>query len=345
MLLILTGIHERQNMFHAIKTILKYLASAMLVLVTLVAWGLAVIVRLGDPGVMTLLALLGAWCIGSIWFLHFHKRVSTVARRWTAITLAVFPVCYCIAWTNLWRLDTYLEHRDWLTCQSEHFVFHYAPNYPRSNEITAFASTRDRAFAQNCANLKVSLEDKTDFFIYDQLDEGFAVPDWNVIFADDDQSIGHEMTHIIAYHIAGKRQKIKLLDEGIATWLNHSTRTNDHHHVAWEYIQTNGLPPLGELAHTRAFRRQSPPPYYPAASFVGYLIENYGLDSFRQFWTANARYSELYSNLEELKLAKHFSFIPGERAHFESTVLKIYGRPLNELDAEWRAWLERRCGR
>lgn len=71
--------------------------------------------------------------------------------------------------------------------------------------------------------LDVLLIDKIDFYLYDSLNEGFAVPAWNVIIADDDQSIGHEMTHIIAYHIAGDRQKIKLLDEGIATWLNHST--------------------------------------------------------------------------------------------------------------------------
>jgi len=332
----------RTLLLHVSGTILKYLASAFLVLVALGALGIAVIVRLGGPAGMTMLVLLGVWCLGSVWFLHFRKRASTATRRGITLTLAVFPVCFYFAWTNLWRWETYWKHRDWPTYQSEHFVFHYAPNYSRSHEIAAFASTRDKAFAQNCAYLNVSFEGRTDFYIYDELDEGFAVPDWNVIFADDDQSIGHEMTHIIAYHIAGQRQKIKLLDEGIATWLNQSARVTDHHYVAWEYIQTNGLPPLSELAHTRAFRRHRPPPYYPAASFAGYLIEQYGLDAFRRLWVANARYPELYSNLEELKLAKHFSFIPGERAHFESTVLEVYGRPLNELDTEWRAWLEKR---
>jgi hypothetical protein len=333
------------SLLHTMGTILKYLASAILVLVAFGALGLVVIVRLGGPAVMAMLALLGVWCIGSVWFLHFRKGVSTTTRRWIALTLAVFPVCFCFAWMNLWRLEQYLRHRDWLTYKSEHFVFHYAPNDPRSQEIAAFAGIRDKAFAQNCAYLKVSLEGKTDFYVYEKLDEGFAVPDWNVIHADDDQSIGHEMTHIIAYHIAGHRQKIKLLDEGIATWLNHSTVVKDHHRVAWEYIQTNGLPPLNELAHTRAFRRHRPPPYYPAASFVGYLVDNYGLDAFRKIWIANAWYPELYSNVEDLRLAKYFSFIPGERAQFESTVLQIYGRPLNELDTEWRAWLERRYRR
>jgi hypothetical protein len=333
------------SLLHALGIILKYFASAMWVLVGLAALGLGVIVRLGGPAGMTMLVLLGLWCLGSVWFLHFRKRISIVTRRGIAITLIVFPVCFCFAWMNLRRLELYLDHRDWLTYESRHFVFHYAPNYSRSRDIATFASARDKAFDQNCAYLKVSLAGKTDFYIYDELDEGFAVPDWNVILADDDQSIGHEMTHIVAYHIAGNRQKSKLLDEGIATWLNQSTVIKDHHYAAWDYIQTNGLPSLSELARPRTFRHQRPPPYLPAASFVGYLIENYGLDDFRRLWTANARYPELYSNVEDLKLANYFPSIPGERAHFESTVSEVYGRALNELDTEWRAWLESRFRR
>jgi hypothetical protein len=242
---------------------------------------------------------------------------------------------------NVWRLEQYLGHRDWLSYKSEHFVFHYAPDYPCSKEIAAFASTRDKVFAHNCAYLNVLLEDKIDFYIYDTLDEGFANPDWNVIEADDDQSIGHEMTHIIAYHIAGDRQKIKFLDEGIATLLNNTTRAKNHHDVAWELMQ-NGFPPLSELGRSRTFRHQNIPPYYPAASFLGYLIENYGVDAFRQLWIANAKYPEFYSNVEDLGLVRYFSFIPGERAHFETTVLEVYGHTLNELDTKWRTWLEHR---
>lgn len=327
-------------MLRTIGTILKYLASAILALIALGALGFSVIGQPGGPAGIALLVLLGVWCIGSVWLFHFRQRVSTAAQRWIAITLVVFPVCFYFSWTNMGRLELYLEHRNWFAYESEHFVFHYAPNYPRSHEIVAFAAVRDRAFDQNCAYLNVSVEDKVDFYVYDELDEGVAIPDWNVILADDDQSIGHEMTHIIAYHISGERQKIKLLDEGIATWLNHSTIVTDHHYAAWEYIQENGLLPLSELAHTKSFRRQRPRPYYPAASFVAYLIENYGLDAFRQLWTANARYSELYTNVEDFGWAQYFSFIPGERAHFELTMLELYGRTLYELDTEWRTWLE-----
>ncbi|MCX6121274.1 MAG: hypothetical protein NTX44_06605 [Ignavibacteriales bacterium] len=333
-------------MIQTIRIIFKYFVSAMLVLAALAVLGFALIIGPHNITVMAIIVPLCTWCIMLVWFLHFRQRVSATVRRWMAVALfIVFPISIYFAWVNVWRLEQYLEHRNWLSYKSDHFIFHYSSNYPRSNELSTFVSTRDKAFEQNCEYLNVSLKDRIDFYIYDTLDEGFAVPDWNVIYADDDQSIGHEMTHIIAYHIAGERQNIKFLDEGIATWLNHSTRVKDHHHVAWELIQKNGLSPLSELGDSRTFRHQRISPYYPAASFLGYLIDNYGVDTFRRLWIANARYPELYSILEDLKLSKYFSFIPGERDHFESTVLNVCGLTLDELDTNWRAWLKGRYGR
>lgn len=327
-----------------LRTVLKYFASTVLILVALGTLGFAIFMHPGGPAGMVLLVLLGVWCISLVWYLHFRQRVSAVIQRWIAVVLVFYPVCFYFGWTNMHRVELYLEHRDWLIYRSEHFIFHYAPDYSRSHEIATFAAIRDEAFKQNCAYLGVSLNDTIDFYVYDELDEGFVVPDWNELFADDDQSIGHEMTHIIVYHIAGERQKIKLIDEGIATWLNHSTVVTDHHYAAWEYIRENDLPTLSELAHTRTFRRQRPQPYYPAASFVGHLIAHYGVDAFRQLWITNARYSELYTAVEDFGLAQYFSFIPGERAQFESSVLAVYGYTLDELDTEWRTWLEERYG-
>lgn len=321
---------------------MRFFVTAVLVIAGLGALALGIISRIGGPGGVALVILFGIWCFVLSGFLNFRRRVSTRARRAIVVVLALFPVGFYFAWTHLWRLDTYLDHRNWIAYESKHFVFHYAPNYPRADGIAAFASIRDKAFEENRAYLQVLFQGKTDFYVYEKLDEGFAVPDWNVIFSDDDQSAAHEMTHIIAYHICGHRQKIRLLDEGAATWLNHSAVTKDHHAAAMGYIRTNGLLPLSELAGTKTFRKHQPPPYYPAASFVGYLIERYGLDRFRRLWTVSAGYSETYSAAEELNLAKHFRFIPGESAHFVSAISIVYVRSLNTLDAEWRTWLESR---
>ncbi|MBI4758293.1 MAG: hypothetical protein HY783_04745 [Chloroflexi bacterium] len=328
------------------RVILKYAASIILILIALGTLGFALSPMgraIGLVGV-AMLVLLAIWCGGLVWFLHFRQRASPVARRWVAVVLLAFLPLLIAAWSNLHRLENFIEHRDWLTYESDHFVFHYAPAYSRQSEIAAYAARHDAAFEYNCNYLGVTLNNKVSFYVYDELAEGFAVPEWNEISADDDQSVGHEMTHIIAFHIAGERQKIKLIDEGVATWLNHSRRVTDHHQAAWEYIQEHDLFPLAELAHNKTFRRQRLQPYYPAASFVGYLIENYGLDAFRQLWTANAKYPEIYTTLEDFGGIQYFPFIPGERAHFTATVREIYSRPLGELDAEWRTWLEERYG-
>ncbi|MBL7183868.1 MAG: hypothetical protein ISS50_05400 [Anaerolineae bacterium] len=330
-----------------LKTILKHTVSIILIFIALGAIGFA----LSPPGRasgfmgVTMLVLFGIWCGGLVLFLHFHRRVSLIARRRMALVLVAFLPLWILAWTKLDQVGLYLEHRDWLTYESEHFVFHYAPDYPHQDEIAIYATVRDAAFEYNCEYLGVTLDRKIDFYVYDELAMGHAEGWEDIIFADHGQSIGHEMTHIIAYHIAGKRQKIKLLDEGIATWLNHSIVVADHHHAAWEYIQEHDLLPLTGLAHNKTFRRQRPQPYYPAASFVGYLIDNYRLDTFRRLWTLNAAYPEIYTNLEDFGWAHYFSFIPGQQAHFGATVKEVYGRSLDELDTEWRAWLEERYGK
>jgi len=323
------------------RILLKVFVTVILGLGSLGALAIAVM-GLGDLLLATLMLSLCIWCAGAAWFLNFRARVSPRTRRATAVLLAAFPLCFAVAWSNGWRVQRSLEQRNWITYQSVHFRFHYAPDYPRASEIESFARIHDSAFESICTYLRVSLSDRTDFFIYEKLDEGVAIPDWNEIRADDDQSIGHEMTHIIASHIADGRQKIRLLDEGIATWLNQSKRTRDHHRAAWEYIQKDSLPPLGELIPGPAFRHHRPPPYFPAASFVGYLITRFGIDAFRRLWTANAAYPELYSMAGDLRLTKYFSWIPSERAHFESTVMDVYGRTLGDLESEWRQWLDRK---
>lgn len=329
-----------------LKAILKYAVSMVLVLVALALLGLAVSpIGRSEGGVVgiAMMLLLSIWCVGLVWFIHFGQRVSARLRRETLVGLGLLLVLWIVGYLNWYRLDIYVAHRNWLSHESEHFVFHYAPDYSHQDEIASYAAVRDTAFEHNCGYLGVSVKGKVDFYVYDDLAGGHAEGWENTIFADHGQSVGHEMTHVIAYHIVCKRQKIRLLDEGIATWLNHATGDVDHHGAAWKYyIREYGLPSLTDLADTKTFRRQRPPPYYPAASFVGYLIENYGVDLFRQLWTANAAYPELYALLEDFGLARYLPFIPGRRVHLAATVRKTYGRQLDELDREWRSWLEQR---
>lgn len=338
------------KILHTLNAILKHAVTTILGLAALGVLGLALSpIGRDEGGVLgvTMLLFLSAWCGFLVWFTHFRQRLSLRPRRVTAVSLSLFLPLWFFGVANMYRPSVYLEHRDWLTYDSEHFVFHYAPDYSHRHEIASYAAVRDTAFEHNCRYLGVTVDDKIDFYVYDELASGSAAGWEKVIFADHDQSIGHEMTHIIAYHIGDKRQKIRLLDEGIATWLNHARIKvpMGHHGVAWSYyMQEYDLAPLTELADTKTFKRLRGPVNYAAASFVGYLLENYGLGAFRQLWIANAEYPELYAFLEDFGLARWFAFIPGRRVHFEATVKDIYGQSLDVMDREWRAWLKQKCG-
>jgi hypothetical protein len=259
------------------------------------------------------------------------------------VGFVLLTVLWIVGYMNWYQLDIYVDYRDWLSYESKYFIWHFTPDYTHRDGIAEYAAIRDSIFEFNCGYLGVEVKEKIDFYVHERLSGGHAEGWENTIFAHHGQSLGHEMTHVIAYNISQKRQKIRLLDEGIATWLNHAKGKFDHHGAAWIlYIQEYGLPPLSELACTKAFKRQKPPPYYPASSFVGYLIENHGIEAFRELWTANAAYPELYALLEDLRLSRYFPFIPGRRAHFAATVRMTYGRDLDDLDTEWRNWLKER---
>lgn len=90
------------------KTILRFLASAVLVIAALAALWLVVVERFGGPAGMALMALLDVWCIGAIWFLHFGERASATARRGVAIALCAFPICLYCCWANLRPQETNL---------------------------------------------------------------------------------------------------------------------------------------------------------------------------------------------------------------------------------------------
>lgn len=94
----------------------------------------------------------------------------------------------------------------------------------------------------------------------------------------------------------------------------------DVHVLARQYDQTGRLPALGSLLATSRFFDHDTNVTYPCAgSFVRYLIDTHGLDTFKTFLAA--------AGFED----------PPSRT--ETRFLAAYGRPLAGVWAEWLAWL------
>ena len=122
---------------------------------------------------------------------------------------------------------------------------------------------------------------------------GSANPSKNMIQTYEDQTYGHELTHVISYRIRnGKRIKSALINEGLATML--SMRTEDfnfYHAISKKYLEDKELT-ANDLLNKHF--REDDFRYFIGASFVFYLIENYTKDKFKEFF-AQEDYDEVES--------------------------------------------------
>ena len=215
-------------------------------------------------------------------------------------------------------------HPGWLTYESPHFTFYYAADskvLAKPGAIQAYAEKRERARANICKYLGIGHTKKIKFFAYDNNEIakriigrtlGFAEPAIGVIHSRVNQTPGHEITHILSRSINGKGPPNRLLDEGLAVFLNQTG--GDRSAGARALLGKGNLPTVGDML------RELPDRWYgPAGAFVGYLCEQHGVGKFKQLWGA-------------------------PKDSFAVSFQRIYGKSIAEMDKEWRDYLRNYVG-
>ena len=123
-------------------------------------------------------------------------------------------------------------YNDWNIFETENIIFHYRKDENSKTDIDAFILSRENAFIkiQNFFNSK--LHRKIDFYLWDSREEafsvlnrhlGFAIGWYYLIHNAADQSIGHEITHIITHYINGAKSISSLICEGAAVLFDQSS--------------------------------------------------------------------------------------------------------------------------
>jgi LysM repeat protein len=214
-----------------------------------------------------------------------------------------------------------------LTRTSERFTLHYQPNTPGAQNPERVVSLVDAALAHIEKKLQVSLDETFDVYVAGSL---FAPPDMalrgrsfssalrNFYLYDGSGTpderryiIIHELTHLVAMNTLGRPDSV-MLHEGLAVYTGIEAMAQAEFiplaHFCAAYQQAGELPSVSGNrpynGHTRDLDL-----YSAAGCFVEYLIENYGLQDFKQLFTSG-EYKDLY------------------------------GKPLAQLEKEWTASLE-----
>ncbi len=118
----------------------------------------------------------------------------------------------------------------------------------------------------------------------------------------------HEFCHVIAAATWGKPER--WIDEGFASYSDERWRHRDQ--IAAQLAEQGRLLPLPTLAED-FLKHPEGVTYIQSASFLGFVIERFGMEKFRVIWK------------------RGFKSIP-----------IVLGRPTAEVEAEWRAHLRTR---
>jgi uncharacterized protein (DUF3820 family) len=134
----------------------------------------------------------------------------------------------------------------------------------------------------------------------------------------------HENTHSLT-NLNWSGDSTSFLTEGIAKYTEAlATEKNKNHLATIKFLKDGNLFPLEEMvAFTIGISGLKTMVAYPASgSFTGFLIDTYGLKSFKKVFILEAR--------------------PVEDKNKENSWRKAYGKSLLDLEKEWLSWLVRK---
>ena len=204
----------------------------------------------------------------------------------------------------------------WLTYQSKHFAFHYLPDTYVAEDIKTIAQQHEQVYSDIVRNLKLSYSKPITYFLYPSEEalyratarkSGHANNEAGEVHAiwtsaDDHQSLGHEMTHVITSQAIGEPSEA-LLGEGIAVCMDHSGE--DYHAVAAKLNEEGQLIPLKDMLGDAWFKGDAEVTYPQSGSFACFLLKQYGISAFKKAYVAknfNAQTRTLFkANLTTLE--------------------------------------------
>lgn len=127
-------------------------------------------------------------------------------------------------------LDEYFD--DWITVETDHFIFNFSPRLGIMDR-SGFILDREVAFQKISEWFGAKPEKKIRFFVWaDHVEAelaglpplGFARATYHLIHAHVHQTRGHEITHVISYHAGKPLNTAGLVNEGIAIFHDQTKR-------------------------------------------------------------------------------------------------------------------------
>lgn len=180
-------------------------------------------------------------------------------------------------------------YKNWKIVETDNFRFHF--QNMNDTEIEKYTSLREIAYKKINDFFKSSIPKKIDFYVWKSIEDaenilranlGFSKPNLCIVHTHYQQTIGHEMTHVISNYTSDISIKTRFINEGTAVSFDQSNQdrlrqiknwiTTNNKQIAIRDYWENGNEYAAEIL-------------YPLSGlFVKELIDNFGKEKFLEFF-------------------------------------------------------------
>ena len=178
---------------------------------------------------------------------------------------------------------------DWEIVESENFRFHF--QNMSNSDIKNYISTRELAFQNINKFFESDLPKRIDFFVWNSREDakriinanlGFASPGFCVLHSHYQQTVGHEMTHVISNFSTTIINKTGLINEGTSVCFDQTNQDREQRVKDW--IKTNNIKISIEQIWANWKDYPDELSYPLSGLFVKALIDNFGREKFIEFF-------------------------------------------------------------
>lgn len=233
-----------------------------------------------------------------------HKMISLRPL----VTIAIFIVIFGCSKKNV---EAPPQYPDWITYSYKHFVFHYPKDCFWGKKMDEFSTAYERFLTEDCNFLGMEIPaDTIHFYIHNNPEEGQKLTGHflpfhtgNQIHWDRRTPWGLELARYLTDKMDIRMTDFRFLYDGLVTLLDYSG--NDYHHNTISLVELKRYIPIDSLINNGSYTRaDSLNREWEAASMVGFITYNFGINRFKMLWQSAASFEESTKQLFGVDLKK-----------------------------------------
>jgi tetratricopeptide (TPR) repeat protein len=180
-------------------------------------------------------------------------------------------------------------YKTWKIVETDNFRFHF--QNMNATEIEKYTSEREVAYKEINGFFKSTLPKKIDFFVWESREDamkvlkanlGFSKPNFCIVHTHYQQTIGHEMTHVISNYTSAIKNKTRFINEGTAVCFDLSNHNKLKMVKDWIVANNKQIAIKDCWAGGEKYGDEI---LYPLSGlFVKELIYNFGKEKFLEFF-------------------------------------------------------------